>query len=294
MTPDKLFDQEMDRWASTQPARRSTQHPVPGHAASHFFSDLSPAGEHDVPLDPVELQRIRTANYPTEDCLRPHDVEGLSNGADLPEAAVKHLTQCPACTAMVAALTVDRERLGDFLTEVRAGTARWQSHRTPREYAAAVPLEATDEVSYGINPLIIAICNALKRVATSVDTHAKRRTLFRGAIKHARRLYANSLNWELGLVAGSDEVGMPGWAVECLPSLHIPLSDSGGHALVWHYVLACIPKPYPCRPITSLCNNIVWEVLMPLQTATLVQRIAPLFDAHRQGNPFPTNVSMPK
>jgi hypothetical protein len=136
------------------------------------------------------------------------------------------------------------------------------------------------------------IGTALKVLSARLNTAPDRRRLFRDAIAAIFTMFPKHTTWDQDLIIQADSQQWPGWAIECLPNLYIPLSEGGRSALAWHYLIACIPEHYPCEILDELCKGVVYEVHMAEQTARLVKRLAPYFEESRNGNPYPSNQAM--
>jgi hypothetical protein len=80
-----------------------------------------------------------------------------------------------------------------------------------------------------------------------------------------------------------------------MPNLFIPLDRGTGEnnqALVWHYIIACVPGSYEYSVLDTLCNGHVIHATFSEQTAHFIEYIAPFFERVRVGNQFPSERSM--
>lgn len=238
-----------------------------------------------------DLARVRGSEYPTRECLRPHHIDEFARGGKLPATAKAHAEGCKACAALVAGLTINQERLSDFLRAVQRRTAE-QSIGAPKPRNRPANSSDADRADGQDLTAIDVVMRALIHLAAAVDAEPDRRTVFRRLIEIASLQFGGYDGWHLDLVTKADELKLAPWAVECLPTLYIELAAGGRHAVVWHYVLASIPINYKCHVISELCQGIAYELTMPEQTAELIKRLSPLFELSRNGNKFPSSQSM--
>ena len=138
-------------------------------------------------------------------------------------------------------------------------------------------------------PCFDSIGKALKAMATHLETDHDRRVEYRALIRKIESSNPGSVNWDLNLLLQSHKVQLPAWAVECLSSLYVCIeeSDKNRLALVWRYILDCIPETSDYTVLRKLCHGQVLEAKLTKQVSDLVDSIAPIFEKNRTGNPFP-------
>jgi hypothetical protein len=244
-----------------------------------------------------EFARLRGTSYPSSDCLQPHEIEIYSRTHQLTKSQRRHLESCGPCAALVAASEVDQSRLSDFIRKVRqsprasgqSGSSR--SSRPEQAHPCSAALSDTSGV-LNVDAALEVVGRALMRVADALEDRYDRRPVFRAVLDHVKSQYSNRSSWDLDLLMQANDQGWSGWAVETLPSLYIPLSSDGSTALVWHYLVACIPQNYKCEVVDELCDKLVFEVNMGVVTAVLIKWLAPIIESNRLGNPYPSNQSM--
>lgn len=143
-------------------------------------------------------------------------------------------------------------------------------------------------------PALDAIGNALKAMARYLEQAHDRRPEFRSLINRVVDTYPGRPPWDIDLVMQADKNRWPTWAVECLPSLYIPLgAQTDGHesALIWHYIVACIPGGYDYEVVKELCDGHILEVTMAAKTVKFGRFIVPMFEQERLGHPYLTDRS---
>lgn len=144
-------------------------------------------------------------------------------------------------------------------------------------------------------PAINEIGGALKIMTKHLEQENGRRPIFLSLIMKAVEAYPGRPSWSYDLVMQADEKLWPAWAVECIPNLYIPLEQVTGEknrALIWHYILACVPRSYNYEILKQVCNGHVLETRLSEQAAMFVEYIAPYFERVRIGNQFPSERAM--
>lgn len=144
-------------------------------------------------------------------------------------------------------------------------------------------------------PAINEIGGALKIRTKHLEQEKGRRHVFLSLIMKSVEAYPGRPSWSFDLVMQADEKQWPAWAVECIPNLYIPLEQVTGEknrALIWHYILACVPRSYEYEVINQLCKGHVLEIRLSEQTALFIDYIAPYFERVRLRNQFPSERSM--
>ena len=241
----------------------------------------------------ADLARLRGAEYPTDECLRPHEIEKFVRDSDVPMELRIHVGKCRPCAALLAAVAVEPARLAAFVAEL--ATANRPGHRKDTlgmpDYAN---FEAAEADVYGqaqSSPESV-VGEALYRFANTIQqVGGQRRSIFRTVLESLeQRLNVPGFHREM--IYQADRTGLADWAVESLLSLYIPLSDSGRHALAWHYTVACIPKVFQVDLIASLCRGVVYEVLATAEAAVVLRDVASVWEKVRLGVPFGTNAAM--
>jgi hypothetical protein len=144
-------------------------------------------------------------------------------------------------------------------------------------------------------PALNEIGDALQSMTEHLGLDKERRPIFSSLIKKAVEAYPGRPSWSVDLIMQANEKQWPAWAVECIPNLFIPLergSEEDNRALIWHYIIACVPDSYQYSVLNPLCNGHVLHVRFSAQTATFIEYIAPFFERVRIGNQFPSERSM--
>jgi hypothetical protein len=142
-------------------------------------------------------------------------------------------------------------------------------------------------------PPLEGIGKLLRAESERLELDRNRRPEFRSRVSMIVEAYPGYAYWDRDLVLRADRYHWPPWAVECVPSLHIPVGreDQTKTALVWHYILACLPKSYEYKVLAELCGGHILEVRMSQQASSFVQLIAPTFEQRRLGNPYASDRS---
>lgn len=66
-----------------------------------------------------DLKRMREASYPGPECLMPDELEEIAAAEELPEGAAAHLAACKDCSALLAAIQPDPDKVEQILQAVR-------------------------------------------------------------------------------------------------------------------------------------------------------------------------------
>jgi hypothetical protein len=144
-------------------------------------------------------------------------------------------------------------------------------------------------------PALDEIGGALKTIARNLNQEHDRRIEFKALVKSVTDTYPGLPTWSSDLVRTADKSNWPAWAVECLPSLCIRLegiSDERVCYLVWHYILACVPKSYEYEVVSGLCRNHVLKIYVTEENSFFIESIAPIVEQARLENPFASDRSM--
>lgn len=133
------------------------------------------------------------------------------------------------------------------------------------------------------------IGQSLKAKAVHLEKVEDRRHKFRSQIEEAFEKYPDQPKLREHLIRQADEHQWPTWAVECFPSLYITTKtqpDGRITALVWHQILACVPKTQDYEVAAKLCNEQFLEVEIAEETAKLIGSIAQIFERNLRQNPY--------
>ncbi len=135
---------------------------------------------------------------------------------------------------------------------------------------------------------------ALGPRARELDPNPDRRRLFREAISRSIEPAGKREIPAADMIRLASKYSWPGWAVECLPSLFVPLGSHGSlhRVLAWHYILAFLPVQAAYEEIESLCNGHVLCVAMRDGAFHFAQRFASLVEPARRLNPYPDDSTM--
>jgi len=155
---------------------------------------------------------------------------------------------------------------------------------TPRDgFRGLIHAGATDR-----RPDAEFVGRALKEIAKSLHREHKRRILFRDHIQELQETYPK--DWRRDLMREADDHRWPGWAVECLPSLHV--EGESGTWFLWRYVVACLPKSFRFKLVSETCGGLVFEIRPRWPKDDPKDRqlahLANIFEASRGSNPYPT------
>lgn len=139
-------------------------------------------------------------------------------------------------------------------------------------------------------PAINPIGKALKTIGSKLEQERGRRTKYRSLINRVIETYPGRPTWNLDLLQQATRNEWPIWSIECLPSLYIPIPHNGSshRTLTWHYIVACIPRSMNFRIVEKRCQDQVFELEVPDDTARFLESIAPAFELNRLGNPYPS------
>lgn len=143
------------------------------------------------------------------------------------------------------------------------------------------------------NPCLNAIGCGLEAMARYLERERDRRIAYRNLLGRVVQTYPGRPTWDADLIQLADEYRLPGWAIECLPSLCVCLKRSEGQDTfyLWHFILACIPESFDYHVLVKRCFGQVVEAQIPPNTAEFVESVAPLFEQRRLSNPFPSERS---
>lgn len=130
-------------------------------------------------------------------------------------------------------------------------------------------------------PKLDEIGESLKQSATRLENFTLRRSEFRSYILKVLDGYPGHPTWNSDFVRLADKHQWPIWATECLPSLFVPLetlSDGNQRALVWHYILECVPDARKPAIKERLCQGHWLEIECSPETADVISRSASVFE----------------
>jgi hypothetical protein len=119
----------------------------------------------------------------------------------------------------------------------------------------------------------------LRTTASHLEKLIQRRSIFRNRLEQIRSNHESS-SWNEILVRQANLNHWPQWAVECLPCYVLIESaeDGSKRALVWRYVIACLPDSESYRTVEKLCDDYVHEVHLSVEATRLVEGFAQIFD----------------
>jgi len=185
--------------------------------------------------------------------------------------------------AVVAAATA--AQLSTFAWREPAGILEEQP-------GAGGPATAAAKSSAGPDFAVVGV--ALKSATEYLEQEKDRRQRLRSVFETLKRRHPGASDLDESLVREADRSGWPEWAIECLPRLYLPLPGSGAggqRALVWRYILDCLPESLRYDTNGELCGGQVRDITMPADTVVEVERIVPVFERHRCDNPYPSKRS---
>ncbi|MSQ48186.1 MAG: hypothetical protein EXR78_07330 [Deltaproteobacteria bacterium] len=137
------------------------------------------------------------------------------------------------------------------------------------------------------------IGKALKGVSKRLEQSSDRRRHFRYLVNRLIDTYPRRPTWSMDCLQQAGRHQWAGWAVECLPSLYIPIevyADGGEQAVLWHYIAACIPTIYKHEVLSpELGNGHVVQVSLSKDAAEFIRRVAPIFEERRITNIYPSD-----
>lgn len=125
------------------------------------------------------------------------------------------------------------------------------------------------------------IGESLKQSATRLENSALRRSEFRSYILRVLDSYPGHPTWNSDFVRMADKHQWPIWATECLPSLFVPLetpSNEKQRALVWHYILECMPDARKPAIKERLCQGHWLEIECSPETTNVISHSANVFE----------------
>lgn len=146
-------------------------------------------------------------------------------------------------------------------------------------------------------PNLDVLGNALKAMAEHLKKRQDIRPELRRLINRVIEKYPENRNWDVDLIKQAHKHRWPTIAVECLPTLYIPLKrKSTGlyRFILWRYVFYVVRDKYHHEIEATLCGGEIFKVQLPKEAAQVVEYTAPRLEEARLNNPFPTEVSMIK
>jgi hypothetical protein len=154
---------------------------------------------------------------------------------------------------------------------------------------ATVEEPATDEVD------IEDVGRMLKELIEYLTEKYDRRLEFRAILLKFLDTHPGQPSWGEDLIRLADRYEWPSWAVECLPHLFVLLGhtvDGRQSALIWHYMLDCIPTSYGCKITDELCGGQIFEIHMTEQASAFAHVVARFFEENLRLNPRPSERSL--
>ena len=158
---------------------------------------------------------------------------------------------------------------------------KWSGKYTVSQYHKGEVAEDLVAQDKRLEPDLNEIGKTLKEMAQQLEREPDSRVEFRARILKVLDTYPGRKTLNEDLVRQADSHGWPGWAVESMPQLFIPIeSPTGtqGKALVWHFILQCVPEDYPYEIKAELCAKQFLEIEMGEETANFLEFIAPFFE----------------
>jgi hypothetical protein len=140
-----------------------------------------------------------------------------------------------------------------------------------------------------------AVGEMLTAMIYNYETHANKRVKFRKLLEQGSATNEGSESWNVNLIRLADQNDWPAWAVQCLPSLFIPLGHSGQGKetlLAWRYILELCPDPFEPRVLREYCGGQIVEAEIGADTCKFLRWIAPELELRRLNNPFSSETSM--
>ncbi len=189
----------------------------------------------------------------------------------------------------------ENEWLLKALEDINTNVGRWLG-RDKDAVQINPQITTVQEVSGSLEisnkPILDEIGLALKALATQIEKDPEkvptRRGEFRSQITKIIDSYPSHSTWNEDLARQACKHEWPSWAVESLPSLYIPLAQSDGErsmALVWEYIVACIPKKREYSIKDERCGKQLLEISMPAATNKIVEDVAGIFNKYLRYNP---------
>lgn len=169
---------------------------------------------------------------------------------------------------------------------------------TGDEYAGfeGIRLMPASDATRG-EPALDAIGTALAAMAAHLEKRRDRRVVFHQLINRVLRTYPGRPTWDNDLVYQAHKNDWPGWAVECLPRLFFTqtnsdLANADTRAVVWHYILACVPVSHEYEISSALCSDRIFEVTLSQSAFHFTQSIAPVLEHNRLSMPYASERAM--
>lgn len=137
-------------------------------------------------------------------------------------------------------------------------------------------------------PALARLGGALGRLAQFLSKMDDRRIAFRFALERLVETYPGR-EWDLDLVHLADANNWPTWAVECLPSLVIPLGPrlgNGREFLLWNVFEEVLSRCEPIMVHNRLCNDKIIQVAVSGACEDMLNVIAPAIENGRIFNPW--------
>jgi predicted dehydrogenase len=166
----------------------------------------------------------------------------------------------------------------------------WNGAESVAEFKGA---ESTGELSVpeaATTPSPDEIGQLLKHIASHLEKLILRRRLFQARLKKFTDR-AEIPNWDEVLVRQAHQHYWPQWAVECLPC-YIPLQsfpDGSKRALVWKYVIDCLPSSDTYQSVEKLCNDQIHLVHMAAEIIDRAESFGQIFEDCLRPNPYLTD-----
>ena len=137
----------------------------------------------------------------------------------------------------------------------------------------------------------------LKELIKHLEDEYDRRREFRASLLKLMDQFPGRPSWGEDLIDFADSHRWPRWAVECLPQLFVslePMEIRKKQALVWHYMVDCIPGSYKKEySVTNkLCSNQIFRIVMSERVDEFLQIVAECFHRNLDLNPRPSERSL--
>lgn len=156
-------------------------------------------------------------------------------------------------------------------------------------YRGIINMPVTDDSLRA--PDLEEIGKALREIADHLKGDDDIRPELRYLIKMAMDRHPEHRGWDLDLLRQADKHRWPPVAVECLPSLYIPLK--GEHAglrrfILWNHIYSLVEHTDGCVVEKELCRGHGYLAQLPQMAVRIVSQVAPRLEEARLNNPFPT------
>jgi hypothetical protein len=138
-------------------------------------------------------------------------------------------------------------------------------------------------------PALAEIDIALRHIADGIVGDQDRKIKFRDCLETAKKTYSGNSDYDEELIYCSHELEWPMWAVECLPNLFCPVSETSDEWLVWRYYFLCFAEEEKFEILEELCGNNVYRVRIDKKTVEMVSPCIEAIEQGRKSTPFPSH-----